>query len=197
MLRARALAKVNRIAATTHDYVAPRLGSAAHSASSRLQTWRDSSSSSSVSSPQDEPAQLTYQVRQPKRAAAASAAAGTAGWSAPALEHGDLHQRYAGSARSLATSATSSATEASAPSRKWTASGLGSYLHLSSYGTSAATATAPDPDSATATSSANSTATGSRSKPAVGADDVDEDKILCFPGVRLSGPLSSSLPTPR
>ncbi|GAA5992824.1 hypothetical protein JCM10908_001356 [Rhodotorula pacifica] len=202
MLRARALAKVNRIAATTHEYVVPRLDSAASSAATRLANWRDRDA---LEQEQERGVGATgaggyaYQVRQPKKAATARAtplsSSAATDWSPSSPTH------YTSSSRSISTTTTSAADQPpQTPSRKWTASGLGSYLNLSSYNSSA-----NDPDSAPPTvgaasssASAASTTTGSKGGKgkggAVGVDDVDEDKILCFPGWATLQP-SSHQPT--
>ncbi|KWU42826.1 hypothetical protein RHOSPDRAFT_29924 [Rhodotorula sp. JG-1b] len=191
MLRTRALAKVNRIA---HEYVAPRLESAANSASTRLNNWRERETTS-----EPEPGAYTYQVRQPKKAAgpaSSSSSSGLENWStsagaAPTLQNSDYPRPYAAgsssSSRSIATSATTSSSERTTPSRKWTASGLGSYLHLGSYSGASTTGLDSTSGATLASSSGASTTTGSKGKGKAtaaggGLDDIDEDKILCFPG---------------
>ena len=195
MLRTRALAKVNRIA---HQYVAPRLESAANSASTRLNNWRERETTS-----EPEPGPYTYQVRQPKKAAgpaSSSSSSGLENWStsagaAPTLQNSDYPRPYAAgsssSSRSIATSATTSSSERTTPSRKWTASGLGSYLHLGSYSGASTTGLDSTSGATLASSSGASTTTGSKGKGKAtaaggGLDDIDEDKILCFPGVSFS-----------
>lgn len=214
MLRARALAKVGRIAAHTHEYVAPKIGHAAVSASSKLAHWRERDLATTAGGGGGE--REAYAVRQPKRAARAPAAANqprewgradpqpppppppppppraaAIGPSSAGARGGDAQSTHSSATTSTTSTARSLATEPlAAAARKWTASGLGSYLSLSSFTafSGSGSSTAADHESSTgASSSATSSAGhGAKGKGKGSGDDLDEDRILCFPGVRQS-----------
>ncbi|POY71520.1 hypothetical protein BMF94_5441 [Rhodotorula taiwanensis] len=205
MLRNRALARVNRIAAATGDYVAPKLESAAVSASTKLAHWRDrdrelqqrqaqsyattTTTTAPVAAAGGPDGGYAYQVRQPKRAAAASSSSSSARALNPSTSDwypssSELAQGAPPYTRSMTTSSTApseapSSTSTASSSRKWTTSGLGSYLNLSSYTAFGGGGTNVDADSVAAT---GGTGKGKGKAAAVGTDDIDEDKVLCFPG---------------
>lgn len=217
MLRSRALARVNRIAAATGDYVAPKLESAAVSASTKLAHWRDrdrelqqqqaqsyattTTTTAPVAAAGGPDGGYAYQVRQPKRAAAASSSSSSARALNPSTSDwypssSELAQGAPPYTRSMTTSSTApseapSSTSTASSSRKWTTSGLGSYLNLSSYTAFGGGGTNVDADSVAAT---GGTGKGKGKAAAVGTDDIDEDKVLCFPGVSLVGKTPATPP---
>lgn len=183
LLRTRALAKVSRLAAQTQTYVAPRLESAAGAAAGKLASLRDA-----------------YAARDERSALEGGGGGGDrrSAWDAPveprvlttpkrALDKtrrigGDIAELpafaaavHAGAGIGAGAGLMPSAPPSPSESRTSRWGGLGSYF--STYAPSVASS-----------AGGGGTSSAKGKGKALAFEEVDEDKVVCFPGV---SPLSS------
>lgn len=166
MFRTRALAKVNKLASQTSEFVSPRLESAKESAAGKLANLKDAyyaqqQQTNGVGAgghTESDWATSERVLAPPKKALRTRQVQGE--FAEPSLAAGGL--------RSRGMTPPGSPTESR--TGKW-AAGIGSY-----FSTNAAPVT-------TASSSATGTPSKGKGK-ALLTDDIDEERIVCFPGVR-------------
>ncbi|GAA6053407.1 hypothetical protein JCM3770_002309 [Rhodotorula araucariae] len=173
LLRSRALAKVGRLASHTQTYVAPRLESAAGAAAGKLASLREAYTSRDdrdrdrqSESAWDAPVESRL-LATPKKALNKVRAAGADLAELPAL----AAAVHAGGLPPGGLTASMPPSPSESRSSRW--AGLGSYFSTS----------APSASTSGGASTGPGGASGGKGKgKALTYDEVDEDKVVCFPG---------------